>query len=396
VISADIAGNVLLTGCKDRCVRVWDVNHDGAPISRLPDHENKVTKVAHAGSCFYSTSRNVLRIWDSATSSCIEKIAFKGDGDIRDLVPSPTDAHVFYLATDQKIRLLDARNTKEPLKEITMKSKISCIRPLDFGMLAMGSMNNVNIFPTFSEADTASSQSLSPPHYNTVTCLTQCGPHLVSGSKDFSIKRWDCDPSTLQWQQGAGLKKAHDAHVTSLVGLRGGTAVIGGSAKGVLRIWDIATCSLKTEGLAHEGSITALVCENDTVYSASTDKTVKIWRYQPQLPAKSKAEEDLQVEQYGNEQDSMGSGEDNELVTSFMDDEDAANPLNQTITMAPSSASKMSAVETEDRRLTYALGNLNLDSVNRRETFCVPPRGAGGWVDDDAGSQGSGETSTTM
>ena len=88
--------------------------------------------------------------------------------------------------------------------------------------------------------------------------------------------------------------------------------------------------------------------------------------------------------------------EDNELVTSFMDDEDAANPLNQTITMAPSSASKMSAVETEDRRLTYALGNLNLDSVNRRETFCVPPRGAGGWVDDDAGSQGSGETSTTM
>ena len=375
-------------------------------------------------------------------------------------VPSPTDAHVFYLATDQKIRLLDARNTKEPLKEITMKSKISCIRPLDFGMLAMGSMNNVNIFPTFSEADTASSQSLSPPHYNTVTCLTQCGPHLVSGSKDFSIKRWDCDPSTLQWQQGAGLKKAHDAHVTSLVGLRGGTAVIGGSAKGVLRIWDIATCSLKTEGLAHEGSITALVCENDTVYSASTDKTVKIWRYQPQLPAKSKAEEDLQVEQYGNEQDSMGSGcvlarvlgclrssplsyapcaflsrfpasslpvgvrvccldtcdgehaqtavlihgslvlcvarEDNELVTSFMDDEDAANPLNQTITMAPSSASKMSAVETEDRRLTYALGNLNLDSVNRRETFCVPPRGAGGWVDDDAGSQGSGETSTTM
>ena len=67
-------------------MRVWDVNHDGAPISRLPDHENKVTKVAHAGSCFYSTSRNVLRIWDSATSSCIEKIAFKGDGDIRDLV----------------------------------------------------------------------------------------------------------------------------------------------------------------------------------------------------------------------------------------------------------------------------------------------------------------------
>ena len=282
VISAAVEGNILLTGSKDKILRVWDVTKSGAPIARLADHENKVTRVVHAGSFFISASRNIVRMWDGGSHTCTEKIILKGDGDIREMEVSEANRDHLVVTTDKTLRIYDVRKmSAKPLREVKHKGKIGCLQQFGGHVLAVGSMNNVAVYPNFldTKGSMESMYNLSPPHYNSVISLARCGKFMVSGSKDFSIKRWGLDRVTHQWSQGQSLKSAHDAHVTALVGLPGGDAVMGGSAKGVIRIWGVSDLKLRTEGEAHSAAINQLVCSGGTIYSASSDRTVKVWQY---------------------------------------------------------------------------------------------------------------------
>eukprot|EP00039_Didymoeca_costata_P026262 m.15432 g.15432 ORF g.15432 m.15432 type:complete len:1457 (-) comp5399_c0_seq1:118-4488(-) len=348
VISAAVFGNTLLTGSKDKSVRLWDISREDGALALLSDHENKVTKVVHGGAQFFSASRNILRTWDAGSNVCVERIVYKGDGDIRELLSSP-DQKLLYIATDKIIRTLDIRNMKETLCEVTHKGKISCILPFGEDSLAVGSMNNVSVYHDFSQIANgqASVELLSPPHYNTVTCLATCGPNLISGSKDLGIKRWDHDQGTDLWSQGKALKQAHDSHVTSLLGLTGDSVFIGGSAKGILRIWDVDELAVKTEGAAHAGSINQIISAGEVVFSASSDRTVKVWRYRPTKPPPF------------DERRVSSSSSLNETITLSPDISDEIADSDITTTTFPyggddaSPSASKSALST--RRLTYSL-----------------------------------------
>ena len=109
------------------------------------------------------------------------------------------------------------------------------LQSLEDDMLAVGSMNNISVYSNVSDLTEGSEtpQSLSPPHYDRVTCLARCGRHLISGSRDLSIKRWDCSRANNQWAVGSKVPGSHEEYVTALVGLNRGQAVMSGSVKGV-------------------------------------------------------------------------------------------------------------------------------------------------------------------
>jgi WD40 repeat protein len=381
VISAAVNGGILLTGSKDKTMRVWDVARSGTAIGKRLDHENKVTRVVHAGASFYSASRNVFRMWDAATLSCTEKITFKGDGDIRELVQSRTDPNHLFLTTDKTLRVLDMRQLREPLREIVHKGKIGCLEQLDETTLAIGSMNNVTIYPNIAEVASLSIEpphNLSPPHYSSVISLARCGGHMFSGSKDFSIKRWDQDRNTRQWAQGHSLKDAHVAHVTALLGLPGDDALMGGSAKGVIRIWGAKALNLRTEGPAHTAAINQLICSGETVYSVSSDRTVKVWRYRPLRSTQQEeaAEEGEDVAHEVDESETTtfpfeGNPTETETTTFPFTSADAPAPA----PVRPSLAS--TPIDRGARRLTYNLGGTPSPSKqpNLNTTFDLSTEG---------------------
>ena len=370
VISAAVNGNILLTGSKDKILRVWDVTQSGAPIAKLADHENKVTRVVHAGASFISASRNIVRVWDAQSHACTEKIVLKGDGDIREMEVSEANRNHLVVTTDKTLRIYDVRKVAagKPLREVKHKGKVGCLQQIGANVLAVGSMNNVAIYPNFLDVESSmdSMYNMSPPHYNSVISLARCGRFLVSGSKDFSIKRWQLDPTTQQWSQGQSLKSAHDAHVTALVGLPGGDAVMGGSAKGVIRIWSVADLKLRTEGEAHSAAINQLVCSGETIYSASSDRTVKVWQYRGKGGSAAAAAVDV---------GGGGGVADEGPIDADLDDEDGVSfttslnaPFDPSVTQSlPLRGAPRSRVGKDSRRLTYNLDDgeipLNLNST---------------------------------
>jgi kinesin family protein 4/21/27 len=66
----------LLTGSKDRVVRVWDLATNKL-VASLPDHEGHVAAVAHIPSQFFSACKNIVRVWDARTCEPVSRFALK-------------------------------------------------------------------------------------------------------------------------------------------------------------------------------------------------------------------------------------------------------------------------------------------------------------------------------
>ena len=88
----------------------------------------------------------------------------------------------------------------------------------------------------------------------------------------------EVDRSVLGPEHVYTVPGAHGTHhVTAITGLPGDGAVVSGSVKGGLKVWHAATCHPLQEYTAHVGAINALATGRDGCFSASSDRTVKVY-----------------------------------------------------------------------------------------------------------------------
>lgn len=55
-----------------------------------------------------------------------------------------------------------------------------------------------------------------------------------------------------------------------------GGCFVSGAKRGDIKVWDVETCSMKSEYTGHMGAINALVVDDNRVFSVSSDKTIKV------------------------------------------------------------------------------------------------------------------------
>ena len=91
-----------------------------------------------------------------------------------------------------------------------------------------------------------------------------------------SIKKWSQGPSG--WFNRQTTTGAHGGvAVSALAPLPGNQFVVSGSARGALKVWRADRLSAVEEHKRHSDAITAMCCSDSTLFSASADKTVKVW-----------------------------------------------------------------------------------------------------------------------
>lgn len=240
-----------------------------------------VKKVVHGGDVIFTASRNVLRVFDAQTQECVKVQKMKGD--ISDMVLGGDGSHLF-IATEKTVRAWDVVGMRLSTV-VTTRVKLGLLQLVAPDAVAATSMNKIFILSDLLDdgGSTSAPVELSPPHYDKVMSITTAGPYLFSGSRDYSLKRWDQNEANGKWSCAFSVSGAHESYVSALHSFDGGRKLLSGSVKGCLKLWDVATCRCIGEVAAHTGSINDITVQDATVFTASGDGTVRVWEYGGQL-----------------------------------------------------------------------------------------------------------------
>ncbi|XP_003707301.2 kinesin-like protein 31E isoform X1 [Megachile rotundata] len=300
VLTMCATSDLLFSGSKDRTVKVWDLG-TGIENLTLTGHPNNVVAVKYSPlhDLLFSVSSAYVKVWDlRAANSCIKTLYSSGqvqsgpitlstpsrmlqlpvgETTINDLVLS-MDEQELYTASSDKVRIWDLRKlTCTGRLSTPHTAAVMCLAVAEDGKVITGSKDHL---VSLVEPNTSGqSVSLAPPHYDGVQCLATCDTTLFSGSRDMCIKRWDL--SRMELVQS--LNNAHKDWILGLCMINNGSVMISGCRGGILKAWtvpkDQGECSPIGEVRAHGSAINAVITNQQHIFTASNDGTVKLWNY---------------------------------------------------------------------------------------------------------------------
>ncbi|KAL6006149.1 hypothetical protein ACLOJK_040195 [Asimina triloba] len=264
-------GNALFTAHKDRKIRVWETSVSGnlrskkiaslprkssfLRLSRVRSHQHKDTisclAYYHAEGLLYSGSHDkTVKVWRVATAKCVDSFVAHDD-HINAIVVHQDDGCVFTSSSDGSIK-------------IWRRVYGDCSHTLTMTLRFQSSPVNALALSS---------------HYET--------NFLYSGSSDGFVNFWEKEKLSGRYNHG-GFLQGHRFGVLCLVAVE--RLLLSGAEDTTIRVWrreegsGFHTCLAVIEG--HRGPVKCMaaclemekVVMGLLVYSASSDRTVKVWR----------------------------------------------------------------------------------------------------------------------
>jgi WD40 repeat protein len=230
-------GNRIVSGSRDRTLRVWDAS-TGQPIGKpLVGHEDWVSSVAFSpdGKRIVSGSRDkTLRMWDASTGQPIGKPLVGHEDWVSSVAFSPDGKRIVSGSIDKTLRVWDV-STGQPIGK-----------------------------PFEGQADVVTSVAFSPD-----------GKRIVSGSRDKTIRMWDASTG-----QPILSLFGHEGWVNSVAFSPDGKRVVSGSSDNTVRVWDESSGQpIGQPFQGHEFDVYSVAFSSDgkRIVSGSWDKTVRVW-----------------------------------------------------------------------------------------------------------------------
>ncbi|XP_018374135.1 PREDICTED: kinesin-like protein KIF21A isoform X1 [Trachymyrmex cornetzi] len=301
VLTICVTSDLLFSGSKDRTVKVWDLE-TGIESSTFSGHPNNVVAVKYSAvhQLLFSVSAAYVKVWDLRSGNNCIKTLFSsgqtqagpialstpsrmlqvpvGETTINDLALSLNEQELYTAASD-KVRIWDLRKLTYTTRLSTPHTAaVMCLAVAEDGKVIAGSKDHLI---SLAEPNISGpSVSLAPPHYDGVQCLTTIGSTLFSGSRDMCIKRWDLSKMELV----QSLNNAHKDWILGLCTINNGSIMISGCRGGILKAWSVpkdylGECTPIGEVRAHASAINAIATNQQHIFTASNDGTVKLWNY---------------------------------------------------------------------------------------------------------------------
>ncbi|XP_019750376.1 kinesin-like protein KIF21A [Hippocampus comes] len=301
VLCVDCTDDLLFTGSKDRSCKVWNLV-TGQEIMSLAGHPNNVVSVRYSSSLVFSVSTSYIKVWDIRDSAkCIRTLCSSGQVNVGDVCASNTsrtvtipagenlinqialnpNGTVLYAAAGNSVRVWDLRRFASTGKLTGHQGPVMCLTVDHSGnnqdVVITGSKDHyVKLFDV-GEGTLGSispMHNFEPPHYDGIESLVIQGDFFFSGSRDNGIKKWDLDRKDLLQQ----VPNAHRDWVCALGVVPGSPALLSGCRGGVLKLWHTDTLAGLGELKGHDSPINGISTNASHLFTASDDRTVKIWR----------------------------------------------------------------------------------------------------------------------
>ncbi|XP_077595889.1 kinesin-like protein KIF21A isoform X4 [Stigmatopora nigra] len=301
VLCVDCTDDLLFTGSKDRSCKVWNLV-TGQEIMSLAGHPNNVVSVRYSSSLVFTVSTSYIKVWDIRDSAkCIRTLCSSGQVNVGDVCSSNTSrtvtvpvgenlinqialnpiGTVLYAATGNSVRVWDLRRFASTGKLTGHQGPVMCLTvdqsENNQDLVITGSKDHyVKLFEVTegSLGSISPTHNFEPPHYDGIESLVVQGDIFFSGSRDNGIKKWDLDRKDLLQQ----VPNAHRDWVCALGVVPGSPALLSGCRGGVLKLWNTDTLAGLGELKGHDSPINGIATNSSHLFTASDDRTVKIWR----------------------------------------------------------------------------------------------------------------------
>uniref|UniRef100_A0A667ZQ51 Kinesin family member 21A n=1 Tax=Myripristis murdjan TaxID=586833 RepID=A0A667ZQ51_9TELE len=301
VLCVDCTDDLLFTGSKDRTCKVWNLV-TGQEIMSLAGHPNNVVSVRYSSSLVFTVSTSYIKVWDIRDSAkCIRTLTSSGQVNVGDVCASTTsrtvtipagenqinqialnpNGTVLYTAAGNSVRVWDLRRFASTGKLTGHLGPVMCLTVDQTGnnqdLVITGSKDHyIKLFDVAegSLGSISPTHNFEPPHYDGIESLVVQGDIFFSGSRDNGIKKWDLDRKDLLQQ----VPNAHRDWVCALGVVPGSPALLSGCRGGVLKLWHTDTLGTLGELKGHESPINSISTNSSHLFTASDDRTVKIWR----------------------------------------------------------------------------------------------------------------------
>ncbi|XP_036373493.1 kinesin-like protein KIF21A isoform X5 [Megalops cyprinoides] len=301
VLCVDSTDDLLFTGSKDRTCKVWNLV-TGQEIMSLGGHPNNVVSVKYCSSLVFTVSTSYIKVWDIRDSAkCIRTLTSSGQVTQGDACAASTNRTVtipagenqinqialnppgscLYAAAGNAVRMWDLRRFVSTGKLTGHLGPVMCLTVDQTGngqdLVITGSKDHyIKMFDVTEGAlgSVSPTHNFEPPHYDGIESLTVQGDTLFSGSRDNGIKKWDLSRKDLLQQ----VPNAHRDWVCALGLVPGLPALLSGCRGGVLKLWHSDSLSPLGEVRGHDSPINAISTNSSLLFTASDDRTVKIWR----------------------------------------------------------------------------------------------------------------------
>uniref|UniRef100_A0ABM5GGE1 Kinesin-like protein KIF21A isoform X2 n=1 Tax=Pogona vitticeps TaxID=103695 RepID=A0ABM5GGE1_9SAUR len=303
VLCVDCTDDLLFTGSKDRTCKVWNLV-TGQEIMSLGGHPNNVVSIKYCNytSLVFTVSTSYIKVWDIRDSAkCIRTLTSSGqampgdacsasanrtvtippgENQINQIALNPTGTFL-YAAAGNAVRMWDLKRFQSTGKLTGHLGPVMCLTVDSISngqdLIITGSKDHyIKMFDVTEGAlgTVSPTHNFEPPHYDGIEAVTIMGDNLFSGSRDNGIKKWDLAQKDLVQQ----VPNAHKDWVCALGLVPGSPVLLSGCRGGILKLWNVDTFLPISELKGHDSPINAICTNSSQIFTASDDRTVRIWK----------------------------------------------------------------------------------------------------------------------
>ncbi|XP_077090047.1 kinesin-like protein KIF21A isoform X2 [Siphateles boraxobius] len=303
LLCVDSTDDLLFTGSKDRTCKVWNLV-TGQEIMSLGDHPSSVVSVRYCSSLVFTVSTAYVKVWDIRDSAkCIRTLTSSGqvsqgdtsgsssvaippgENQINQIALNPSGTFL-YAASGNTVRMWDLRRFVSTGKLTGHLGPVMCLGVDQMGkgqdVVITGSKDHtVKMFEVVegTQGSISATHHFDPAHKDGLEALAMHGDSLFTAARDSCIQKWDLASKHIQGQ----VERAHSDLLSSLAVVPGSSAVVSGCKGGLLKFWHTDTLRTLGEIRGHDSSVNDICTNSNQLFTASDDRTVKIWQVKGSL-----------------------------------------------------------------------------------------------------------------
>jgi WD40 repeat protein/tRNA A-37 threonylcarbamoyl transferase component Bud32 len=267
-------GKTLLSGGKDRTLRLWDVE-SGQQLRMVASVPQEARYIACSadGKLVLAASGIGVRVYEVTTGQ--ETSRFAGHTNtVKTLALSPNGRRVLSAGDDRVVCLWDVQDGREHRRLTGHKGDVNSVAFLPDGQFAISGSRDQTM--RLWDLDASKELSRFPKQKGMVLCvaISPDGRFALSGNFDTTMRLWDLDAGReLRRFQG------HKQMIAAIAFTPDGRRVLSGSHDQTVRLWDVESGHEVCCFAGHTAAVTSLAVSPDAriAATASLDRTVRLW-----------------------------------------------------------------------------------------------------------------------